>query len=249
MQPVILASYPRSGVTFLRHVLETLYGMPTFSGYKGERPELTGGVISSLRWVKDHIRFEAFPVGFVKVHHMPPTEDTEEYWRIGNAPVIHLIRDGRDCIVSHAHYLVDGGANQRTLRNNMEDLIRGNTEKPDIPYWGAHTMAWLARPAHRVFFDSLIANPIGVVRKLIDVIAPDVRMNGKRPKSFAELQRRAPWFFRRGKVGGWQDEMPDDLHRLFWELNGDAMRAVKELINGSTNTATRRTCATPAMVG
>ena len=31
-------------------------------------------------------------------------------------------------------------------------------------------------------------------------------------------------FSRRGKSGSWKDEMPDDLHQLFWSLHGDVMR-------------------------
>jgi hypothetical protein len=234
MQPVVLASYPRAGVTFLRHVLETLYDLPTFSAYAGERSDVIGSPTSSLVWESDHARFGAFPIGFIKVHMMPPTEYSKG-WYIGDTPVVHLIRDGRDCIVSHAHFLQDYAQDGRTLRENMEELIRGDREKTDIPYWAPHTLAWLARSAYRVFFDALIADPVAVASKLMGALAPDVAMNGKRPKSFAELHQGAPQFFRRGKVGGWRDEMPDDLHRLFWEFNGDAMRAVEELKHGSAD--------------
>jgi hypothetical protein len=42
--------------------------------------------------------------------------------------------------------------------------------------------------------------------------------------AFEELHALAPRLFRRGRPGGWRDEMPDDLHRLFWHRYGDAMR-------------------------
>jgi hypothetical protein len=32
-----------------------------------------------------------------------------------------------------------------------------------------------------------------------------------------------PWFFRRGVVGTWRDEMPTSIQKLFLQKNGDAM--------------------------
>ncbi|MEA5472263.1 glycosyltransferase family 2 protein, partial [Spirulina sp. 06S082] len=44
--------------------------------------------------------------------------------------------------------------------------------------------------------------------------------------NFSDLNQIEPKLFRRGKIGGWQDEMPLDLHNLFWEYHGEAMREV-----------------------
>lgn len=38
-----------------------------------------------------------------------------------------------------------------------------------------------------------------------------------RVPDFEDLHSKWPSFFRKGKRGSWVDEMPDDLHWLFWD--------------------------------
>lgn len=54
--------------------------------------------------------------------------------------------------------------------------------------------------------------------------------------SFAELRQVDDRFFRRGHTGTHRDEMPDDLHRLFWSSpdNAAAMRLLGDALPSST---------------
>src|SRR5262245_9850273 len=95
---VWLASYPRSGNTFLRIVLHRVYGPPTYSIYDGDDPvaqrvgpELVGYRPKPLRRSELVASDELF---FVKTHKRRKADDS---------PAIYLVRDGRDAVVSHAH--------------------------------------------------------------------------------------------------------------------------------------------------
>jgi hypothetical protein len=41
--------------------------------------------------------------------------------------------------------------------------------------------------------------------------------------SFEELKARDPRSFPKGKAGGWKEEMPGELEKLFWNLHGATM--------------------------
>src|SRR5215468_2125625 len=102
---VWLASYPRSGNTFLRIVLHALYGVPTYSIYDDDDPvaQRVGPALVGYR-PKPNDRAamaEADDVYFVKTHKRRKAD---------GYPAICLIRDGRDAVVSHAR-----------LRASLED--------------------------------------------------------------------------------------------------------------------------------
>jgi hypothetical protein len=60
-------------------------------------------------------------------------------------------------------------------------------------------------------------------------VAPHLRLrDDTQVPSFSALQTVDPLFFRRGVVGSHSDELPDDLHSLFWSRpeNREAMSSL-----------------------
>src|ERR1700736_4487757 len=97
---VWIASYPRSGNTFFRTLLHSLYGQNTYSVFNDvfENGEIGGmGVTAHQRKpapLEELARHEQ--IYFVKTHAQPSDA----------SPAIYLLRDGRDSYVSQAHYLM-----------------------------------------------------------------------------------------------------------------------------------------------
>lgn len=90
-------------------------------------------------------------------------------------------------------------------------------------------LAWTRRPHNTtvVRFDDLIMRPEPTMADAFDAVGLDSRLAGKlKPSSFKQLQPRNPYLDRKGKIGGWQKEMPEDLHELFWKKHGEAMVAL-----------------------
>jgi glycosyltransferase involved in cell wall biosynthesis len=52
-------------------------------------------------------------------------------------------------------------------------------------------------------------------------------------QSEEEKRGQSSKFFRRGKAGGWKQDMPEALHDLFWSYHGDAMRKYGYTLDGS----------------
>lgn len=218
---VWLASYPRSGNTFFRVLLKQFYGMSTYDVHVPEPPPRPGfqDVIGEMRLTSPlpELARDA-RIHIVKTHAMPQ----EDY------PAIYLVRDGRDAIVSYARHLRHTGyfgSGQDQL-----DTIRHLIESSEsYGGWSGNVQAWSRRrtPTVLVRFDDLIANPVDELRRSIAAIGLSPAETGARtPPSFGDLHKLDPQFFSKGRTGAWLDEMPPELHRLFWRRHGDAMRAL-----------------------
>lgn len=215
MSDVLLAAYPRSGVTFLRLVIERLYGLPTLTMYR-EEPD-PAGCFEGGRSILDR-KGSALPVTFIKTHEI---RDAGVSIR-----AIHLIRDGRDAIISHAAYFETFLRDRRARIDICRSLIEGR----DFISWSAHTLAWLARPAARIFFDDLIERPIETVTAAVAEVAPQLTPNaGVEIDDFEALRKRSGNFFRSGRHEQWKTEWPADVHNRFWLYNGAAMNAIEQL--------------------
>lgn len=212
---VFLASFPRSGNTFLRHVIETVYGWQTYTVYQDERIE---NVFDGDRqWAGQDA-----PVACIKTHE---TWTPQMYaYGDGWSRAIHLVRDGRDTLISLVHRCTTGD-----YHDNLRAAIDGQIPNPATPGkgfdWSEHTRSWRKRvaPTQRLYFRDLIADPVETVCHTLSRLGVSWPESGSRPLTFTELQQRNPAFFRRGKTNAWRDEMPLDLQKRFWDRHGAEM--------------------------
>ena len=211
---VWVASFPRSGNTFLRIILHCLYGIRTSTVYDVD------GVAERLG--KDLIGFADRPGSLAEVRasdephfiktHRQRDADVDE-----NDSAICLVRDGRDALVSWAHQASeeDPGGYEAELRKHILRVGAVGTGS-----WGNNILSWLRPPApHRIVlqYEDLIRDPRAAVTPIIAALTPAlaVRPNAAIP-SLDELRRHDDRFFRRGHTGSHRDELPADLHQLFW---------------------------------
>jgi len=211
---VWVASFPRSGNTFLRIILHRLYGVRASTVYDvdgvaerlgGELIGYTGrpGSLADMR-ASDQPHF-------IKTHRQRDA-DVEE-----NDPAICLVRDGRDALVSWARQSSEKDPNSYEAELQAKILRVGTTGTGS---WGSNVLSWLRPPApHRVVlrYEDLIRDPRGSVTPIVAAVAPAL---AQRPDavipSLDELQRHDDRFFRRGRVGSHHDELSAGAHQLFW---------------------------------
>lgn len=207
---VWLASYPRSGNTFFRILLKQLYGINTPTAYIGADhtafevgKKLVGHV--AAEWTVDEMVVKQETL-IVKTHRRAPD----------NYPAIYLHRDGRDSIVSYARKM----SNSKSYHDNLKKLI--TTSSSSTGTWGQNVLHWLKREGSNticVSYEELIENPASVVEKTLRKLQIDCKLqkNNQSIPKFEDLREVNSQFFRRGVVGSYKDEMPDDLHDIFWE--------------------------------
>ena len=218
-----LASFPRSGNTFFRIVMHEVYGLES-SAFQ-------------LDPIKQKQDYADYPI--VKTHVLPEQLKPSD----PSIPVVYLVRDGRDAVVSMAHHTKDIVKPGTDYHENLKAIIlaRHNTH---FGGWGKNVLTWLKRADLVIRFEDLITKPIATVEKLRAVMdLPDP--NPEKLPTFDDLREKPiPYgpnkkkgdtedygekkmkFFRRGIAGAWKDELPLAYQEMFWFINGKAMRAL-----------------------
>jgi hypothetical protein len=225
-----LASYPRSGNTFFRILLHHLYDFETFSVY----PLHDAGQHSledqtklrllvgqpEISWDLRIAVSDPSP-WFIKTHGRPLP---------GKDPAIVIIRDGRDAVVSYAHFLlkttmgIDEHKDAQLFESTLERIIIGD-DPSAFAGWSRNVSAWLNRPGQSaiVRYEDLIVDPVATTQaalRRLNVDRPAVRRDAV---PFKTLHEDVGWFFRKGRIGSWQDELPRRLQDLFLDLHGDVL--------------------------
>jgi hypothetical protein len=145
------------------------------------------------------------------------------------APALYIVRDGRDAIVSHAHYVA--AEDTPRFRGLSFDRRVASLIRPGVPaygHWSRNVKRWRGReaPMTTIRFEELIRDPIRVVTRGCEELGVPLPDPSGSVPSFDRLRERAPKLFRQGIVGSWRNEMPPRLQERFWRIHGAQMRAL-----------------------
>jgi hypothetical protein len=236
---VWVASYPRSGNTLTLLVLRDVFevgglgadfnddlslgrlperGLPGSAPHPWNPPaELEGLTGDELL---DALRQAPEPY-FIKTHRVKRATD--------RAPALYLVRDGRDALVSHAHFVHDNDAprfKDQSFDSRLATLIHPGIRAHGG--WSGSVQAWRERkaPTATLRFEELVANPVDAVVAACEEIGVELPDPVRSPPSFDRLHELSPLIFRRGQVGTWREEMPADLEDRFWSVHREQMRAL-----------------------
>jgi hypothetical protein len=195
----------------MRH--ELIPGGPAWSA-PPELRELRGGELL------DAIRERPEPF-FIKTHRLREASDP--------APGLYIVRDGRDAIVSQAHFVKDQDV--AAYRGFSFERRVATLSHPGMrPYgdWSRNVLRWTRRRAAVAIlrFEDLLCDPAGVVARACEEIDVPLAPAAGQMLSFSYLHERVPMLFRRGVVGAWHDEMPTQLEDRFWRIHGKQMQAL-----------------------
>lgn len=215
LRPVWLASYPRSGNTFLRILLQNVFQLPTFSAYNVEGqsfPDPSAETLENapalpVNW-RELISFQGTgPLTLIKTHD-PPTDA---------APAIYVIRDGRATLDSYFCY------HQKFAfeKPSLTEILAGACQ---FGSWSAHYLAWCPRSRPQTLFlryEDLVSRPAEIIAQLAAFLnLPPVE--GRIP-TFEELRQRHPSFFRRGQNQDFLSKWTPGQMSLFNVLHGSVM--------------------------
>ncbi|MDQ6632934.1 MAG: sulfotransferase domain-containing protein [Verrucomicrobiota bacterium] len=218
-EDVFMVAYPKSGNTWLQNLTAgIIYGVI---------PEYAPPLLAHYDLIPD-VHFKHFykrysdPM-FFKSHHLPKPE----YRR-----VIYLLRDGRDVMVSYFHYLL-------ALGQEVDFLQLVQTGQGLFPSkWHEHVEAWLANPFNATMmiikYEDLQKNAVSELQRICSFLGVQRRKSFlkqmTRSASFHKLREKEAtvgmgtfnpnwrpdrFFFRRGKVGSFRDEMSETVLTAF----------------------------------
>lgn len=222
---VWLASYPRSGSYYLRVLLRHGFGLSCPPGYTvaDHVPEQVRQAPRLALWDPDTptttAALRASPRSFYVKTHDLPTDD---------APALCLVRDGRDAVVSFAHYLIetrDPSAAGRSFEALLGDLVGHGSA---FGGWSRNVEAWLDRDAPTAWLrlEDLVAapDPLALLSDTLKRLGVcEAKPLSSELPDFATLKRSQPRNFRKGEIRGFERAMPPALADRFWEHHGHAL--------------------------
>jgi hypothetical protein len=204
---VWVASFPRSGNTFLRILLNRIYGIETSTIYDvdGVADRVGAELVGAIDRPSDLATLRAGDeVHFIKTHRSrdPDVADVDR--------AICLVRDGRDAVVSWARL----NSTPATYESELKAKILNRT---GTSTWGANVLSWLSFPGRELLrYEDLIAAPVPAVTSMMANLVPTlVPTSNPDIPSMATLHEADAGFFRRGRAGSHRDELPPTLRTLF----------------------------------
>lgn len=255
---LLLASFPRSGNTYLRNILYEVYGIYSWNNLRkyynnAEHLERIRRKIESgranerkLNKLKELENYASF--ANLKTHEMP--KEILPYCA-DDVKIVYLIRDGRDACVSAGHHRSDLIAPGSDFNKNLRQAIVAPLDTY-FGGWSQNVEEWMKISHAVIFFEELIEDPIAVTSSLSELLnLPEPNLDkvptfesqreglahfggAARPQlSDEEKEEFNKKFFRKGEVGGWKEEMPADLQELFWELHGETSEKLGYLKDGT----------------
>lgn len=270
---VWLASYPKSGNTWMRALLTNYI-------QDGQQPaainQLIGGPIASARfWFDEWAGIEASALSddiiesirpgvyrcMVAETHEPHFMKVHDAWKITDSgealfpddvtrAVIYIIRSPLDLAASCAnHWGLSLDLVVDRLCELEFSLARSHGSLSDqlrqvLGSWSDHVSSWLDQsglPCCAVRYEDLQQNPQKTLSRVVRFAGLDYdEMRIKKAAAFADFARlqgqeerdgfkersvhsQGP-FFRRGRVGGWRDELNEDQVQRLIASQGETMR-------------------------
>jgi hypothetical protein len=240
--PVLFAnSFPKSGTHLLTQVLKGFTrigpavdsGLPAAVTFEGD----TGRQRSADEIVHDLERLLPGDIGYGHVHALP--EAVTLLCRDGVAAYF-ILRDPRDVVVSHVHYLTDMKADhihhryyQDELQNfdqRLQASIEGVADMfPNVRERFEPYMDWLDHPEVLMLrYEDFILDRRKTTGRVFDhAVARGFNAACDRDAAIQILVEsidpaRSPTF-RSGKIGGWRDSFNEQHKRLFKEVTSDLL--------------------------
>ncbi len=217
---VWLASYPRSGNTLARIILNSVFRLRSASVY-GDPRDI--GSDTALSDTVGHIEGALDEDAIAELRadsatHPIKTHEMPNETMSADDRVIYIMRDGRDAIVSYFHYLNKFGSGPP---RSLEHVAAGAAP---FGSWSHHVEAWRNAFFPRrldLRYEDMVTDRTTVIRALAEFLA--LEPIGDDIPAFEDLSALNSQFFRKGGTGSWKAEITDEAETQFWLHNGRTM--------------------------
>jgi hypothetical protein len=244
---VWVASYPRSGNRLCRATLRQAFGTPHVGSAANKaalRNDLSD-LFERLGVSQDDDLLAALrdfdePV-FLKTHSLPqyihtlPEPRTTIPEGEEDSPALYLVRDGRDCFVSYAHYLKEVDNRPRFKTMNIDEVLEwlvtdAGPQGGPFGGWSGNVRGWRERSAPTAIlrFEDLRADPAATIEAGANELGVELPPRRADAPTFEQMKERSrrPDLVRSGKTGSWRTEFPPQLLEEFWTRHGEQMDAL-----------------------
>jgi len=228
---ILLASYPKSGNTWMKHLLVYLL-TDAEHGFHGNDDPMIPSIGSDTR---TSLRCGAARI--LKTH---------EPFRNSYRKAIYLVRDGRDVVISNYWY------QQRQLRTQLDfetfftDFLKGHADQ--YGSWHEHVRSWVSGGRNNdtelliVRYEDLLSDGVRELTNVCQFLSLDVPHNtlerAVEANSFSAMKKREQAtqrtkdieeetgiaFVRKGTAGQWREHFSSEQLKRFEQVAGDVLQ-------------------------
>jgi hypothetical protein len=213
---ILIVSTPKTGNTWLKHLLANIYDLPVVTPAKAfEAAEI-----------------EAMGPRWVAHQHYGARTELVDCGRRNNVVFVTTLRHPCDALISKFHFVRDLGRRLKFADVDRSpvmaldgDTIGENTASYVLDGFSATldvSLSWLrSGESLLVRYEDLKREPVAVLQELTNAICkvPLHRIEGAIEACTIDQMRRMkgmdPRFFRQGQVGGWRTELPKEIIDIF----------------------------------
>lgn len=228
-KPIIISEFPKSGGSWIVSMVGGALQIPCRDIYMRSGFDLFDG--KKHPWYRGAADFD-FPARCVIKSHERPNSQAIDF----EATQVHLVRDGRDVVVSKYFFDKDFCV-KNGITSSFDDDFDSFVEKTSRE-WGSYVLAWLEESAVScIRYEQFLADPaqaIGALilelfgEKLEEFYLEDVASRFTRDKFSASLDAAFSHntFVRKGIVGDWKNHFSDANVADFKSGAGEALIAL-----------------------
>lgn len=225
---IIVAEYPKSGGSWLVSMLSSLFELPARDIYVSGDKFLPGFDIRQHPWYAGGGSFTCDGDCVIKSHELPGSERHS-----GDARTIHLVRDGRDVVVSKYYFDKDfmrlNGIDGSFDKSFDEFLAQTAGE------WSRYVGAWLANGAILCRYEDLLADAPRELDRLAVALGLEPENDPESAAlahtrenmraSFAHMFKHNT-FVRKATAGDWKAHFTPHHKSRFKSIAGDTLVAL-----------------------
>lgn len=227
LKPVVVSEFPKSGGSWIVSMLGKALGLPCRDIYM--QPGFDLFDYSQHPWYLG-VDVPDFPPQCVIKSHEPPDSPAISF----DVTQVHLVRDGRDVVVSkyffERDFCVQNGIID-AFDQTFESFVERESRK-----WGEYVSSWLAQPdVLTIRYESFLADPVGELGALVTALTGepldedtlvDVVARFTRDRFSASLAAtfKHNTFVRKGVKGDWVNHFGESDVQAFEEGAGNVLR-------------------------
>jgi sulfotransferase 6B1 len=243
--PVLFAnSFPKSGTHLLTQVLQGFprftptvdCGLPAIVTFQGDtgRPRSAGEIIHDLQLLLP---------GDIAYGHLHALPEVVEFLSRPGIAATFILRDPRDVVISHVHYVTEMEPNHihhryytqelHTFDERLRTSILGIPDPaipfPDICQRFQPYLGWLDRPEVLTLrYEDFLTDRQAALGQVYDhAVQRGLPARANREEAIRMLEsnidpKRSPTF-RSGKAGGWRTQFNPENKQLFKDVAGDML--------------------------
>lgn len=224
VERIVVAEYPKSGGSWLVNLLADALALPKRDIYVKTGFSLFD--VLKHPWYEDSQSLELTESCVIKSHEFPDSKLLDF-----PAKTVHLVRDGRDAIVSKYFFEKDFCVQNGFIKDfniTFDDYVEKTSAE-----WSNYVEAWMARDVITCRYEDLLRNPMHPLKNILEsfgVCVSTERIHESIMANTKEKMRKAldktfkyNTFVRKGIVGDWKEHFSDYNKDAFKKQAGDVL--------------------------